>query len=277
MKRFFNSKKSRPSAVLLFSLGCAVVGCNQGATEAPFAFPSGTLVDMSYAYNENTIYWPTAPGFVKSTDFEGVTEGGYYYSAYSFSTAEHGGTHLDAPIHFSEGKHAADQIPLDRLMGPAVVIDVESQAAENRDYLITAEDILHWESQNGAIPAGSIVLFRTGFGKFWPDREAYMGTALLGTEGVAQLHFPGIDPNAAALLATEREVRAVGIDTPSIDYGQSTLFETHQTLFGANIPAFENVANLDQLPLTGALVIALPMKIEGGSGGPLRMVGIIPN
>ena len=257
-----------------------LVGCQNSATEpaapAP-GFPSGTLVDMSYAYNSDTVYWPTAPGFSKSTDFEGVTEGGFYYSAYTVTTAEHGGTHLDAPVHFSEGKHAADQIPLESLMGSAIVIDVSAQSAANRDYLITAEDITHWEATHGAIPDGSIVLFRTGFGQFWPDREAYMGTAERGPDAVALLHFPGIDPAAAALLATERNIKAVGIYTPSIDYGQSKLFESHQHLFGANIPAFENVANLNRLPETGAYVIALPMKIEGGSGGPLRMVGIVPN
>jgi kynurenine formamidase len=252
------------------------ISASQSNDEVPSAFPDGTLVDMSYPFNEQTIYWPTAPGFSKSTDFEGRTDNGYYYSAYSFSTAEHGGTHLDAPIHFADGKRSTDQIPLEQLMGSAVVIDVQEQAAADRDYLITTEDISRWESTNGRIPTGAIVLFRTGFGKFWPDREAYMGTAERGPDAVALLHFPGIDPAAAALLAGHRSIKAVGIDTPSIDYGKSTLFESHQHLFKANIPAFENVANLDKLPVKGAWVIALPMKIEGGSGGPLRMVGIVP-
>ena len=238
--------------------------------------PVGTLVDMSYPYNEETIYWPTEPGFVKDTNFEGTTDKGYYYSAFSVTTAEHGGTHLDAPIHFSEGKHAVDEIPLQRLMGNAVVIDVQNQVATNSDYQISVADIERWEVENGKIPDGSIVLFRTGFGQFWPDRKRYLGTAETGAEAVAKLHFPGIGPEAATFLATRRSIKSVGIDTASIDYGQSTLFEAHQYLFKANIPAFENVANLDKLPLTGATVIALPMKIEGGSGGPLRIVGILP-
>jgi len=267
----------KQSSVLLLCVGIGLSGCATESAENQSVFPSGTLVDMSYAYNSDTVYWPTAPGFTKSTDFEGTTEGGFYYSAYSISTAEHGGTHLDAPVHFSAGKHAADQIPLESLMGSAVVIDVSAQSAKNRDYLITVADIQDWEIQNGTIPDGSIVLFRTGFGQYWPDREAYMGTAERGPEAVALLHFPGIDPVAATFLATERTIKAVGIDTPSIDYGQSTLFESHQHLFAANIPAFENVASLHRLPLTGAYVIALPMKIEGGSGGPLRMVGFVPD
>ena len=239
-------------------------------------FPSGTIVDMSYAYNDATLYWPTAEGFVKTTDFEGFTDDGYYYSAYSFSTAEHGGTHLDAPVHFAQGKHSTDQIPLSQLMGSAVVIDVQEAAMADSDYQITTEDIFAWESVHGRIPEGSIVLFRTGYGQYWPDRAAYMGTAELGAEAVAYLHFPGIHPGAATFLSTERSIKAVGIDTPSIDYGQSTLYETHQNLFSADIPAFENVANMDQLPATGAIVIALPMKIEGGSGGPLRIIAILP-
>ena len=120
------------------------------------------------------------------------------------------------------------------------------------------------------------MLFRTGYGKYWPDRKHYLGTERFGPEAVAELHFPGISKEAAQFLVDQRSLSAVGIDTPSIDFGQSTHFEAHQVLLGANIPAFENVANLDQLPATGASVIALPMKIEGGSGAPLRMVGIVP-
>ena len=146
----------------------------------------------------------------------------------------------------------------------------------NRDYLVSTRDIKNWESQYGLIPDGSIVLFRTGFGRYWPDRETYLGTAELGQDAVAQMHFPGLHPAAALFLATERSIKSVGIDTPSIDYGQSSLFEAHQNLFSVNIPVFENVANLDRLPVTGATVIALPMKIEGGSGGPLRMIAVVP-
>lgn len=257
-------------------LAALTIGCQSPAPAPTSSFPAGRLVDMSYPYNDQTIYWPTAPGFAKSTDFEGITPAGFYYTAYSVSTAEHGGTHLDAPVHFAAGAHSVEQIPLEQLMGIVVVIGVEQQAAADRDYLITTADILAWEAEHGAIPEGAIVLFRTGFGKFWPDREAYMGTAERGADAVALLHFPGIDPATAEWLVGNRTIKAVGIDTPSIDFGQSTLFETHRRLFEANIPAFENVANLDQLPPTGAHVIALPMKIEGGSGGPLRMVGIVP-
>ena len=247
----------------------------------PFAvaggLPEGRLVDMSHPYNEDTIYWPTEKGFQKTTGFEGITDKGYYYSAYSIKTAEHGGTHLDAPIHFAEGRHTTDQIPLERMMGDAAVIDVSAGASKNPDYLISVEDIERWEKTHGRIAEHAIVLFRTGYGKRWPDRATYLGTDAMGPEAVPLLHFPGSSPEAAQLLASARQIDAVGIDTPSIDYGQSKYFKAHQILLGANIPAFENVANLDQLPATGAVVIALPMKIEGGSGAPLRIVGIVPD
>ena len=238
--------------------------------------PDGVVVDLSYAFGEDTIYWPTATGFEKTTDFEGITGAGYYYSAYSFSSAEHGGTHLDAPVHFAEGHLTNDQLDVGRLMGDAVLIDVSEQALADRDYLITIADIEAWETVHGTISDGAILLFRTGYGRYWPDRERYMGTAEIGEDAVAKLHFPGIDPDAARWIVENRSVNAVGIDTPSIDRGQSTLFETHQILFSADIPAFENVANLDRLPETGFVIIALPMKIEGGSGGPLRIVAITP-
>jgi kynurenine formamidase len=122
----------------------------------------------------------------------------------------------------------------------------------------------------------TIVLLRTGWSSRWPDKARYLGTTKTGLAGVPELHFPGIDSSAARWLAAERRVKAVGIDTPSIDYGQSTTFDTHRSLFAQNIPAFENVASLERLPPTGAYVVALPMKIRGGSGGPLRIVALVP-
>ena len=228
-------------------------------------------VDLSYAFSPQTIYWPTDEDFKHETVFEGMTDKGYYYSSYKFSAEEHGGTHFDAPVHFAKGGRAIDEVPLERLMGDAVVIDVSVQAAADSDYQISPQDIMAWEAANGPIAEGSIVLLRTGRGKFWPDRGTYMGTALRGKEGVANLHFPGLHPEAAALLA-KRRVKAVGLDTPSIDYGQSKLYESHRTLFANGITVYENVANLEQLPPRGAWVMALPMKIQGGSGAPLRIV-----
>ncbi len=238
-------------------------------------FPQGTLIDLSYPFDSSTVYWPTAEQFKLEKDFEGTTEQGYYYSAYRYSAAEHGGTHIDAPVHFAKGRKSVDQIPLEQLMGAGVVIDVSAQCASNPDYRVTSQDLQNWEKRNGRIPVGAIVFLRTGFGKYYPDKKKYMGTEARGADAVADLHFPGLHPDAAKWLTTSRSIKAIGLDTPSIDYGQSKLFESHRTLLESNIPALENVANLDKLPLKGFSVIALPMKIKGGSGGPLRIIAIL--
>jgi kynurenine formamidase len=239
------------------------------------AFPNGRIVDLTYAFDEKSVYWPTAQQFKLETDFEGMTEKGYFYSAYRYSAAEHGGTHLDSPVHFAKGRLTVDELPLQQLMGTGVVIDVTAQCATNPDYLVSVADFESWEKRNGRIPAGTIVLLRTGFGKFYPDAKKYLGTEERGAEAVAKLHFPGLDPAAARWITQNRSIKAIGLDTASIDRGQSTLFESHRILFEKNIPAFENVANLDQLPAKGFSVIALPMKIKGGSGGPLRIIAVL--
>jgi kynurenine formamidase len=208
--------------------------------------------------------------------FHGKTAGGYFYSAYSYGALEHGGTHLDAPVHFAEGKHAADEIPINQLCGNAVVIDVSKKVSANPDYLISVEDVLNWEKENGKIADGAILLFKTGFGKYYPDATKYLGTSQKGPAGIAKLHFPGIDPVLSGWLVKNRNIKAVGLDTASVDNGQSKDFMTHQILYAANIVGFENVANLELLPAKGAYVIALPMKIKGGSGAPLRIIAWVP-
>jgi kynurenine formamidase len=239
-------------------------------------FPSGQVVDLSHTFDETTIFWPTAERFRLEKVADGVTPQGYYYAANNFFTAEHGGTHLDAPIHFSQGGQAVEQIPVERFLGPAVIVDVTVQADKDRDYRVTTDDLQRAESEQGAIPSDAILLIRTGFSRRWPDAAAYLGTAERGADAVRDLHFPGLHPDAARWLVANRPVKAVGIDTASIDYGQSTLYEVHRTLFERNIPAFENLTTLERLPLRGAFVVALPMKIGGGSGAPLRAIAILP-
>ena len=233
------------------------------------------VVDLTHAFDSQSVYWPTAEAFKLETDFEGMTDKGYFYSAYRYSAAEHGGTHLDSPVHFAKGRHTVDQIPLQQLMGAAIVIDVTQQCQTNADYQVSVADFQNWERRNGRIAPGTIVLLRTGFGKRYPDRAKYLGTDERGAEAVAKLHFPGLHPTAARWLTENRSIKAIGLDTASIDFGQSTLFESHRILFEKNIPAFENVANLDQLPAKGFSLIALPMKIKNGSGGPLRIVALL--
>jgi kynurenine formamidase len=259
---------------LIFIFSCQEKSKEQAFSTDPFAALS-TLqwIELTYPFDSTTLYWPNnLKGFQLESEADGITELGYYYSSNSLSTPEHGGTHLDAPIHFSATGKTLDQLDLGQLTGKAVLIDVSELALANRDYLIDSAAILNWESQHGVIPEGTIVLFRTGYGAFYPDREKYFGTAKTGLEAIPELHFPGIHPEGARFLAEKRKVKAVGLDTPSLDYGQSKDFAAHQVLMGYNIPGFENVANLDRLPEKGFYVVALPMLIKNGSGGPLRII-----
>ena len=232
------------------------------------------IVDLTHPFNAKTIYWPNAPSTFKLEKlFYGKSVGGFFYSAYAYSAPEHGGTHLDAPVHFSRRGRTADQIPLTQLMGAAVVIDVSAKAEKNADYLVTMDDVRQFESKHGAITAGTIVLLRTGWSKRWPNKKRYLGDDTPGD--ASKLHFPSFGADAARLLVNERKVNALGVDVASIDHGPSKDFIVHQIVGGANVPGLENLTNLDQLPATGATIIALPMKIEGGSGGPLRVVALI--
>lgn len=248
-----------------------------GCSTKQSVVPSGEWIDLSHGFSSETLYWPTAEPFKLETVSAGMTEKGYYYSAYRFCAAEHGGTHIDAPVHFAEGRNSVDRIPLSQLIGQAIKVDVSARVGADRDYQVSVADFEAWEAQYSRIPDGSIVLLQTGWAKFWPDRLKYLGTARLGTEAVAELHFPGLAPEAAKWLTENRKINAIGLDTPSIDYGQSQLFESHRILMGKDIPAFENVASLDRIPATGALVVAMPMKIVGGSGGPLRIAALVSN
>ncbi len=234
------------------------------------------IIDLTHDFSDETIYWVTAKEFELDVVAKGETEQGYFYSANNFETAEHGGTHIDAPIHFAKEGQSVEQIPLEKLIGNAIKIDVTDKAANNRDYQISIADFTDWEKEQGTeIPDGSIVLLQTSYSKFYPDKIKYLGTDMRGPKAVKLLHFPGLAPAAAEWLVKNRKINAIGLDTPSIDYGQSKDFASHVILMTKDIPAFENLTNLDQLPSNHFQVIALPMKIKGGSGGPLRIVGLI--
>ena len=233
------------------------------------------IVDLSHIYGPSTVFWPTSDTKFRLDKLAyGKTEGGYFYSANTFCTPEHGGTHLDAPIHFFETGITTEKIPLEQLIAPAVVIDVTKQAAADRDYRATRADVLQFEKAHGTIARGTIVLLRTGWSRHWPNAKAYLGDDTPGD--ASKLSFPSFGADAAKLLVEERGAAAIGIDTASIDYGRSTDFQVHRIAAAKNVPGLENLTNLDRLPPRGALVIALPMKIEGGSGGPLRAVALVP-
>lgn len=231
------------------------------------------IIDLTYAFNDDSVYWPTATKFELERVAYGYNAQGAWYASNDFRASEHGGTHLDAPIHFAAEGLTSERIPVKRFFGPARVIDVELQCRENPDYVVAAQDVLRHEEKHGRIPPGTIVLVHTGFGARYPELKRYLGSDVRGE--LRDLHFPGLGAEAAELLVTRR-IDMVGLDTASLDHGPSDHFNAHRVLAAANIPGLENIANLEKLPATGAFLIALPMKIEGGTGGPCRIVAVLP-
>jgi kynurenine formamidase len=256
----------RSLPAVLLSLVCSLA--------TAYALDERKLVDMTYPFAADTLHWPTVKPFHLEKVNEGRTAQGFWYSSYNYSGSEHVGTHIDAPFHFAEGKWTTERIPLAQTIGPAIVIDVRRRAEADRDYRLSAADIRRWERRYGTIPAKSIVLLYSGWGKHWGDRKRYFGSDEAGD--ASNLHFPGLSKEAAEFLVKTRRVKAVGVDTPSIDHGPSKDFIVHQVLGAANVPIFENVAALDRLPAKGATVFAIAMKIKGGSGAPLRIFAVLP-
>jgi len=249
--------------IVLFSIAPAFAGIDETK-----------LVDLTYSLDEQTVFWPTNKPFTWEKAAWGRTSNGYWYASGDFSMSEHGGTHIDAPIHFAEGRLAVDEIPLQKLIAPAVVIDVRTLVEENHDYRLAPRDLEMWEARNGTIPQGAVVLMLTGWGRGWPDKFRYLGSQT--PSDPKTLHFPGFSKEAAEFLVKERRVDGIGLDTPSIDYGPSQDFIVHQIINGANLYGLENIANLDKLPSKGAILVSLPIKIKGGTGGPVRIIGILP-
>lgn len=233
------------------------------------------LVDLSHAYGQSTLYWPTSPSAFDLEELAyGDTGGGYFYSAFSLSTPEHGGTHIDAPMHFSADGASTEKIPLRQLITEAYVIDVSDKAAKDRNYRLTASDVRDFEARHGTIPTGSAVFMRTDWSRHWPDAIAYLGDDTPGD--ASNLEFPGFGAEATKILAEQRNVALLGIDTASVDYGKSQDFIVHRIGAAQGVANLENLTNLKELPATGAVIFALPMKIEGGSGGPTRVVALVP-
>lgn len=233
------------------------------------------LVDLSHSYGPETVYWPTSPtAFIKEELDYGISEGGWFYSSYSVCTPEHGGTHIDAPLHFAEGGISTEKIPLENLLAPAIVIDVSGKAAADRDYRLTVEDVSEFEAAHGKIAPGTIVLLRTDWSRHWPDTLAYLGDDTPGD--ATKLRFPGYGEAATRILVEQRGVAMLGIDSASIDYGKSQDYIAHRVGASRGVSNLENLAHLDRLPPTGSIILALPMKIAGGSGGPVRVVALVP-
>ena len=226
------------------------------------------VVDMTYAINDKLPAWPGDDHTFEAKVLATPEKEGYF--ARGFWMLEHYGTHMDAPGHFPPGNISLDRIPPERFFGPAVVIDVREEVSKDPDYRLRVTRVEKWEALHGRIQPGSIVLLRTGWASRWPDQKRYRN---MDAGGV--MHFPGYSVEAAKFLI-EREAVGLGIDTLSIDYGPSKNFEVHRIDLPAGLYNLENLANLDQLPDAGAFLIAAPIKLEGGSGGPVRVFAILP-
>ena len=259
-------------AAAVAAVACAA-GPGTGSEPRGLDLHGVEVIDLSHTYDEATLYWPTAATlFELSRIAHGVSDAGYFYAANAFCTPEHGGTHIDAPIHFAAQGWTLDEVPVERLLAPGVVIDVAAAAAQDADYRLTAEDVRAWERAHGDVPAGAIVLLRTGWSSRWPNALAYLGDDTPGD--ASRLHFPAYGAEAARLLVEQRGVAALGVDTASIDHGPSVDFRVHRIAAAANVVALENLTNLDRVPPAGSWVAALPMKIAQGSGGPVRVVAL---
>ncbi len=256
-------------------LALLLVGAaTHGATQA-IDLSRAKLVELTHPLDSATLFWPTSPtGFTITRLAYAPSPRGWFYSSNAIALPEHCGTHLDAPINFFEGGAPVDRIPLDRLVAPAVVIDVADSASRNPDYRLTPADVARFEKRHGRIAPGTIVLLRTGWDVRWPGRKAYFGDDTPGD--ASHLHFPSYGAEAARLLVEERKVAAIGVDVASIDYGPSVDFEVHRIAAAAGVPGFENLRGLEQVPARGAWVVALPALIRNGSGGPLRAIAIVP-
>lgn len=229
------------------------------------------IVDLTYALDDRSPFWPEGSPL---SPFRATTAATYARDGYflrNLQMPEHFGTHMDAPLHFDPNGQSLDKIPVQDFLLDAVVVDVRDAVSSNPDYRLTAQDLEKWEKAHGSLPRGCAVLALTGWGSRWPSQERYMNQDAKGV-----MHFPGFSLDAAHYLLDHVHPKAIGIDTASVDYGPSEKFEVHQLTMHAGLYHLENLANLEQLPATGAVLIALPMKLRGGSGGPTRVVALVP-
>lgn len=227
-----------------------------------------SVVDLSYVLNSKT------PDFFGDHDIYHfdhktlVKDDGY--STGTFQTPEHFGTHVDAPVHFAKGAQTVDQISINKLVIPAVVIDMRKQVESNPDCLLTEAMIQDWEKEHGRIPPNSAVLLLTGWSKNWDSEQQYRNP-----DSNKQMHFPSYSGEAVKFLIEQRKINAIGVDTLSIDPGVSTTYPVHKFTAQNNVYGMENLNNLDQLPAKGILLVCGPLAVEGGTGCPARIVAII--
>lgn len=229
------------------------------------------MVDLTHVFDNTTLNWPDVKGFESNETFLEIS--GSRFQVEEFFSSTHAGTHMDAPCHFVQGRQTVPEIPLERLIAPAAVVDIREKVALNSDYELQTDDLQQWENTTGHPLNDVILLVRSGWSKYWSNRTAYMGNP---DNDADNLHFPGVAPSAAQWLVSKRNVYGVGVETLSVDYGPSKKFGTHFALYDKNIYGLENVGSLDQLPVYGATVHVIPMKLGGACGAPTRIVATFP-
>lgn len=240
------------------------------------------VVDLTQPLSPSTPVIELPPIFAASPGFSmqvisRYDEAGPAWYWNTITLGEHTGTHFDAPVHWITGRalpnNTCDTIPAQQFIGPACVIDIAAAAAADPDYLVSRPELLAWEARFGRIPAGAWVLLRTDWSRRTDPKDFFNVDA----EGA---HTPGFHQEASALLAHERDVLGVGVETVGTDAGQAGRFEppfpNHSIMHGAGKLGLASLAHLDQLPPTGAVVIAAPLKIVDGSGSPVRVLAIVP-
>lgn len=226
------------------------------------------VVDISWPVHPGIPHWPGDP----DVEFEAVAnlgKDGYFLRR--FSMGEHSGTHLSAPSSFQSRAPGHEGFSPQELVRPAIVIDIATQSEVDRDYALTMNDVLDWESDHGPVPHGCVALLRTGWQARWDSPPEYLG----GT-AADQLHFPGFGLDAVKLLIEGRHVAGFGTDTAGAEPGVDTSFPVSRLALEKRRIVLENLANLDLLPPTGALLVIGLLRLEGGSGGPAAVTALIP-
>lgn len=255
-------RKVFASAAAAFA-ATAIVPSSGKAAPRPFR----RTVDLTHIMSADFPTFDGAPGIEmrKIKDFK--TDG---YNLYQWQLNEHSGTHLDAPIHFSETGMTAEQIASETLIVPLAVINVADKAVKNADYQLSRSDLATWERRHGRLPDHCCVAMHSGWARHVSDKAKYVGKDANGV-----MHFPGFDPDAAAWLIKQRKVAGLAVDTLSLDYGASKDFKTHLLWLPSGRWGLENVANLDRVPAVGAMLVVGLAKVKGATGGPARLFALV--
>jgi len=252
-----------------FSLAAALllVAQHKSAMSEPDGYRE--VLDLTHPLNEHSPNWEgTKESPFQAKELENIEHDGYYSRV--FTTQEHYGTHLDAPAHFAKGMWTVDQIPPERLVRPLAVLDVRARAEGNADYEVSMQDVADWEASHGQIPTGAVVMAYTGWDSRWNSQVEFCN---MGSDKL--MHFPGFALETVKFLVKTREVVGLGIDTMSVDVGASSTYPVHQFTSKESVYHLENVANLAQAPASGATVVVAPIKLEDGSGGPVRIFALV--